>query len=57
MSKLVISPEQFISMGLPNPNDHDPNVAGDMVYYVRFRIISEDRNRLSSWSSIFKVSL
>jgi hypothetical protein len=46
MSKrIVITPEQLTALGLTGPD-----------YVVRFRIISEDRNRLSPWTPIFTIS-
>lgn len=45
MSKKIVVPKtQF-----PAPSIYDPN------YNVRFRIISEDRNRVSAWSPIFFI--
>lgn len=43
--KIVISKTNF-----PEMNINDPN------YQVRFRIISENRNRTSAWSPIFSVN-
>lgn len=46
MSKrLIITPEQLVALGLTGPD-----------YQVRFRIISEDRNRISPWTPIFTIS-
>lgn len=44
MSKLTIS-----SVNLPPVN------AQEKAYFVRYRIISEDRNRFSYWSPIYKI--
>lgn len=43
--KLIISKTNF-----PEMNINDPN------YQVRFRLISENRNRTSAWSPIFSVN-
>lgn len=32
-----------------------PPVSANNTYYARFRVISEDRNRLSHWSPIYSV--
>jgi hypothetical protein len=46
MSKrIIITPEQLTELGLLGPE-----------FYLRFRIISEDRNRLSPWTPIFTIS-
>jgi len=37
------------------PKNDLPPVESDNVYSVRFRIISEDKNRLSHWSPVFTV--
>lgn len=37
------------------PKNQLPPVESDNVYSVRFRIISEDKNRLSHWSPIFII--
>lgn len=44
MSKKIIIPRADI-----------PN-ATDSTFYIRFRIVSEDRNRLSAWTPIYEVS-
>lgn len=39
------------------PKDQLPNViAGQTECFLRFRIISGDRNRLSAWTPIFSVT-
>lgn len=43
MSKIVIIPREE----LPNPENQ--------TFYIRFRIISQDRNRISAWSPIFET--
>lgn len=37
------------------PKNQLPPVESDNVYSVRFRIVSEDKNRLSHWSPIFII--
>lgn len=37
------------------PRNELPPVESDNVYSVRFRVISEDKNRVSHWSPIFIV--
>jgi hypothetical protein len=37
------------------PRNQLPPVESDNVYSVRFRVISEDKNRLSHWSPIFVI--
>jgi len=37
------------------PRNQLPPVESDNVYSVRFRVISEDKNRVSHWSPIFIV--
>jgi hypothetical protein len=37
------------------PRNQLPPVESDNVYSVRFRIVSEDKNRLSHWSPVFIV--
>lgn len=44
MSKRVIIPRG----DLPNPEGQ--------TFYVRFRIVSQDRNRVSAWTPIFEVT-
>lgn len=44
MAKIVITPEQLAAIA-SGPN-----------YYVRFRVVSEDRNRYSAWTPVFTVS-
>jgi len=43
--KITITPEQLSALGLFGPE-----------YYIRFRIVSEDKNRVSAWTSIFTTS-
>lgn len=43
--KIIISPEELTALGVDGPE-----------YYIRFRIISEDRNRVSAWTPIFTIS-
>ena len=43
--KLVITAEELANMGISGPD-----------YSVRFRLVSEDRNRFSPWTPIFSVS-
>ena len=43
--KLIITAEELDSMGMTGPD-----------YDLRFRIVSEDRNRFSSWTPIFSIS-
>jgi hypothetical protein len=46
MSKrIIISAEELTALGL----DQDSEI------YVRFRLVSEDRNRLSAWTPIFEI--
>jgi hypothetical protein len=46
MSKrIIISAEELASLGI----DQDPEI------YLRFRLVSEDRNRLSAWTPIFEI--
>jgi hypothetical protein len=33
-----------------------PNVTSDNKYLVRYRIVSEDRNRVSGWSPVFQLA-
>lgn len=42
--KIIITPEQLTALGFTGPE-----------YHVRFRIVSEDRNRISAWTSIFTI--
>lgn len=44
MAKLIIPKEK-----IPNVPDHNSKV------YVRYRITSEDKNRVSAWTPIFVV--
>ena len=37
------------------PRNQLPPLESDNVYSVRFRVISEDKNRLSHWSPIFVI--
>lgn len=37
------------------PRNQLPPVESDNVYSVRFRVISEDKNRISHWSPIFII--
>jgi hypothetical protein len=37
------------------PKNQLPPVESDNVYSLRFRVISEDKNRISHWSPIFIV--
>jgi len=43
--KLIVPKEQFPGMSIYDPN-----------YEVRFRIVSDDRNRVSAWSPIYSVN-
>jgi hypothetical protein len=43
--KITISKDNFSEMDIYDPN-----------YKIRFRIVSEDRNRFSAWSPIFSVN-
>lgn len=43
--KIIITAQELTALGISGPN-----------YYLRFRIISEDRNRISPWTPIFKIS-
>ena len=43
--KIIIAKENFADMSIYDPN-----------YQIRFRLISEDRNRVSAWSPIFSVN-
>ena len=45
MAKIIIPKEK-----LPNVSDNNAFV------YVRFRLTSEDRNRVSAWTPIFEVA-
>lgn len=45
MAKIIITPAQLTALGLTGPE-----------YNIRFRIVSEDKNRLSPWTSIFTVT-
>lgn len=46
MSKrIIITPEELTALGLSGPD-----------YQIRFRLISEDRNRISPWTPIFTIS-
>lgn len=38
------------------PKNSLPNVTADNTYLVRYRIVSEDRNRVSGWSPVFKLA-
>lgn len=42
--KIIIAKENFADMSIYDPS-----------YQIRFRLISEDRNRVSAWSPIFSV--
>jgi len=46
MSKRIVIPKEQ----LPNL------IAGEAECFIRFRIISSDRNRLSAWTPIFSVT-
>jgi hypothetical protein len=37
------------------PNEDLPSLSLDGKYYVRYRIVSEDKNRVSHWSPIYSV--
>ena len=37
------------------PRNQLPPVESDNIYSVRFRVISEDKNRVSHWSPIFVI--
>lgn len=43
--KIIITAEELTALGLLGPE-----------YNLRFRIISEDRNRISPWTPIFTIS-
>lgn len=43
--KIIITPDELTALGLVGPQ-----------YNLRFRIISEDRNRISPWTPIFTIS-
>jgi hypothetical protein len=43
--KIVISADDLLNLGV----DQDPEL------YVRYRLVSEDRNRVSAWTPIFVV--
>ncbi len=46
MSKKIVIPKE----SLPNL------IAGETQCFLRFRIVSEDRNRVSAWTPIFGVT-
>lgn len=43
--KIIITQDELDALGISGPD-----------YYIRFRIISEDRNRISAWTPIFTIS-
>ena len=42
--KIIITPAELTALGISGPE-----------YQIRFRIISEDRNRISPWTPIFTI--
>lgn len=43
--KIIITEEELVALGITGPD-----------YSLRFRIVSEDRNRFSPWTSIFTIT-
>jgi hypothetical protein len=43
--KIIITQDELNALGLTGPD-----------YYLRFRLVSEDRNRISPWTSIFTIT-
>ena len=43
--KIIITSAQLAELGFTGPD-----------YQIRFRIISEDRNRISPWTPIFTIT-
>jgi hypothetical protein len=45
MSKKVVIPKSSLNN----------IIAGQSIVYVRYRLVSEDRNRVSAWTPIFSI--
>lgn len=48
--KVIIPPENLLAVNVPD----DP-LANTSQYFVRYRVVSEDKTRTSAWSPIYKV--
>lgn len=50
IKKVIIPPENLLAINVPD----DP-LANTSQYFVRYRVVSEDKTRTSAWSPIYKV--